>query len=208
MMAVRTDREVASPLEPFVLRPMRLDDISQVVKIDSLSFSTPWSVGSYTFEISNTHNTGSRMIVLELRPPEQPRWKRLWQQFSGRKGQLPLIAGYAGMWNISGEAHVSTIAAHPDWRGRGLGEVLLNGLLNLAVALDAEYSILEVRVSNEAAQSLYRKYGFEVVSRRKNYYRDNNEDAFLMNLNPIDVAQLRILTKTLGARINFTNRLI
>ena len=148
------------------------------------------------------------MIVLELCPPDQPRWRRLWQQISRRKVHLALIVGYAGMWNISGEAHVSTIAVHPDWRGQGMGEVLLNGLLNLAVALDAEYSILEVRVSNDPAQALYRKYGYEVVSRRKNYYRDNNEDAYLMNMNPIDVAQLQILTEGLRARIDFTNRLI
>jgi len=192
----------------YVLRPMHLEDIGQVSRIDALSFSTPWSVGSYTFEISNAHNTGSRMIVLEQRQPEMPGWRHLWQRISGISRAKPVIVGYAGMWNISGEAHVSTIAVHPDWRGKGLGEVVFNGLLNLAVALDAEYSILEVRVSNESAQALYRKYGFEVVSRRKNYYRDNNEDAYLMNLNPLDVARLNTLTDALRARIDFVNQLI
>ena len=94
MMAVRSDREALEHPGRFVLRPMRLDDISPVSKIDTLSFSTPWSVGSYTFEINNTHNAGSRMIVLELCPPDQPRWRRLWQQISRRKVHLALIVGY------------------------------------------------------------------------------------------------------------------
>jgi ribosomal-protein-alanine N-acetyltransferase len=202
------DRQSQLQLGAFVLRPMRLDDISQVTKIDALSFSTPWSVGSYTFEIGNAVSTGSRMIVLEQRTSKLRDWRWLWGQINGQARKKTLIIGYAGMWNISGEAHISTIAVHPDWRGRGLGEVLLNGLLNLAVALDAEYSILEVRVTNDSAQALYRKYGFEVVSRRKNYYRDNNEDAFLMNLNPLDIARLQALTGTLHAKIDFENRLI
>ena len=206
------DRLPALPtgtLSAYTLRLMRPEDIPQVSHIDALSFSTPWPAGSYTFELSNSHSTGSRLIVLEQRPPVVNRWRRGWQALRGLgNGVSPLIVGYAGMWNISGEAHVSTIAVHPDWRGQGLGEIVLNGLLNLALALEAEYSILEVRVSNESAQNLYRKYGYEVVSRRKNYYRDNSEDAFLMNLNPLDAARLATLTTALRAKIDFDNRLV
>ena len=76
--------------------------------------------------------------------------------------------------------HVSTIAVHPDWRGHGVGEALFVHLLETALDLGAVTATLEVRVTNERAQGLYRKYLFEVVGRRKRYYRDNGEDALLM----------------------------
>lgn len=121
------------------------------------------------------------------------------------------MVGYAGMWVIAGEAHISTIAVHPELRGRGLGEVLLNGLLHRAIALHGDYSVLEVRVSNESAKSLYLKYGYEVVGTRKDYYRDNNEDALLMHLAPLDEkykGRLVALTEALHRRLMFSDLLM
>lgn len=191
----------------FTLRYMRLDDIPQVVNVDALSFPSPWSSASYAFEISN--NSTSHMIVLEMQRLRSPGWRRVWQRLGGQFDP-PLIVGYAGMWNIGGEAHISTIAVHPAWRGQGFGEVLLNGLLTRAATLNAEYSVLEVRVSNESAQNLYRKYGYEVVGDRKGYYRDNNEDAYLMQIPALDAAyiqQLHLLSARLRHRFAFTDRL-
>jgi ribosomal-protein-alanine N-acetyltransferase len=186
---------------------MRLDDISQVVAVDSVSFPSPWSPASYAFEIAN--NATSHMIVLERQRQISPGWRRVWQRLGGPP-EPSLIVGYAGMWAIGGEAHVSTIAVHTDWRGHGLGETLLNGLLMRAIALSAEYSVLEVRVSNESAQALYRKYGYEIIGDRKGYYRDNNEDAYLMHLVALDpayVERLHTLTDALRQRVTFTDRL-
>ena len=191
----------------FTLRYMRLDDIAQVVSVDALSFPSPWSPASYAFEIAN--NSTSHMIVLEMQRVRSPGWRRVWQRLGGQFDP-PLITGYAGMWNISGEAHVSTIAVHPAWRGQGLGEALLNGLLTRAVTLKAEYSVLEVRVSNRSAQSLYHKYGYEIVGDRKGYYRDNNEDAYLMQIAALDavyIERLHLLVDTLRNRLAFVDRL-
>ena len=92
------------------------------------------------------------------------------------------ILGYGGLWKIEGEAHISTIAIHPANRGLGYGEILLAGMFGKALQLDAEFIVLEVRVSNSVAQSLYQKYGFNRVARKKNYYRSDNEDAWDMRV--------------------------
>ncbi len=171
----------------YILRYMRQEDISQVLGIDQLSFPLPWSARSYTFEITDNNHSHMVCLVLPVQKPTPPGLIGALQRLrSGASEEL--IVGYGGFWLIDGEAHISTIAVHPDYRSRGLGEVLLAGMLGRGIALDAEYSVLEVRVGNTTAINLYRKYGFEVVGRRKNYYRDNGEDAFLMNAAPLDDA--------------------
>ena len=92
----------------------------------------------------------------------------------------PRIVGFAGMWSMFDEAHITTIGVEPEQRGQGLGELLLVALADEAIRRGAEWLTLEVRVSNEPAQGLYRKYGFSVQGVRKRYYSDNNEDAFIM----------------------------
>ncbi|MCC7449041.1 MAG: ribosomal protein S18-alanine N-acetyltransferase [Anaerolineae bacterium] len=191
----------------YVLRYMRPEDIQQVLEIDKLSFPLPWSARSYTFEISE--NKASHMIVVETAPQSSTAkgLRGVFQRLSGQTAP-PVIAGYGGFWLIEGEAHVSTIAVHPPYRGQGLGEVLLSGMLGRSIDLDAEYSVLEVRVSNENAINLYKKYEYEVVGRRKNYYRDNNEDAYLMNVAPLDDAyKVRFIErlKQLHNRVPYTD---
>jgi ribosomal-protein-alanine N-acetyltransferase len=170
----------------YLLRHMRLEDVPQVVMIDQASFPNPWSPRTYQFEITN-RNT-SQMAVLEL-PDLYP------VRAGGLRGvvqrllspRIPgVIVGYGGCWLIAGEAHISTIAVHPDFRGQGLGELLLIGMLQRGINLGGAYSVLEVRASNLTAQALYEKYGYKVVGRRKGYYRDNNEDALLMEARPLD----------------------
>jgi len=198
-----------SALPRYNLRYMGLDDISQVVEVDKLSFPLPWSSRSYNFEISD--NTSAHMVALDaiaessLNGGILGALRRL-----GKANNHSRIAGYGGFWFITGEAHISTIAVHPDFRGRGLGELLLAGMLLRSVDLKAEYCVLEVRVSNAPAISLYRKYEFEIVGRRKRYYRDNNEDAFLMHLAPIDEPyqqRLNERVEKLKGRVNYSDML-
>ncbi len=165
---------------------MRLEDVEAVLAIDRLSFPLPWSASSYRYEL--TQNAHSYFFVALATPsePEAARagWRaRLASLLKGPEATpLPqrLVVGYAGFWYIVDEAHISTIAVHPDWRDQGAGQQLLVGLLERALDLNAVKATLEVRVTNTRAKSLYRKYHFEEVGRRRRYYRDNGEDALLM----------------------------
>jgi [ribosomal protein S18]-alanine N-acetyltransferase len=168
-----------------ILRYMQIIDIPQVVAIDNVSFDPAWSARSYAYEIGES--SYSHMVVLE-RIVEQPmpRWKRIFKSLSGQREAHRHIVAYGGLWNIAGEGHISTIAAHPDWRGHGFGEIVLAGMIRRALTLDAEYVVLEVRVSNAVAQNLYQKYEFKTAAVKPRYYRNNNEDAYDMRLDLTD----------------------
>lgn len=171
-----------SPKVDRTLRYMMLDDLSQVMTIDRLAFDIPWSERSYQYEM--LESPYSHMVVLEQRQEHlTPAWWRwLPQPFRPHRNGC-LVLGYGGMWMIAGAAHISTIAVHPAMRGQGWGEILLLGMVQRAITLEAHEVSLEVRVSNERAQNLYRKHGFETVSIKPQYYRNNDEDAFDMRLN-------------------------
>jgi ribosomal-protein-alanine N-acetyltransferase len=161
---------------PYAVEPMALADVDQVMAIEKVAFSAPWSARAYRYEI--VENDYSTMLV--VRPATGPvgAFARLARQV-GLIKPGPVL-GYGGFWLLVDDAHVATIAVHPDWHRRGLGELLLLSLLERAIAQDASRATLEVRVSNQPAQGLYHKYGFEVVSLRKRYYADNDEDALIM----------------------------
>jgi ribosomal-protein-alanine N-acetyltransferase len=162
------------------LRYMTLQDVPQVVYIDRLAFDLPWSERSYAYEVSES--TYSYMVVLEAETPALAArgWRR-WLPLNGRSTGRRIV-GYGGLWHIMSEAHISTIAVHPDYRGRGWGEILLAAMVQRAVVLAAGFVALEVRVSNTKAQNLYHKYDFETVGTKSHYYRNNNEDAYDMRL--------------------------
>lgn len=158
--------------------PMLETDIPQVVAIDQQSFPLPWSFNSYKNELlGNDH--AHFFVALN-----SARWLCWWR--SHRE-----VIGYIGYWFIVDEAHISTIAVHPKWRGKGVGESLLKHALRHAQTLGAHLATLEVRVSNLAAQQLYRKYNFVEVGRRLKYYRDNDEDALLMTVEPILLSDVK-----------------
>jgi ribosomal-protein-alanine N-acetyltransferase len=140
------------------------------------SFTAPWSTRAFLYEINR--NTASTMLVIRSRPPQGSPWSTALAQFGLRRKEE--VIGYGGFWLLIEDVHISTIAVHAAWRNRGLGELLLLSLLEQGRDLGAQRATLEVRVSNLAAQSLYLKYGFEITTRRKRYYSDNNEDAYLM----------------------------
>jgi ribosomal-protein-alanine N-acetyltransferase len=175
---------------PYIVEPMTLADIDWVMGIERASFPLPWSARAYRYEVAeNKHST-----MLVVRPAAGPAGplKRLAHQalahHLGLAKPRPLL-GYAGSWLLVDEAHICTIAVHPEWRGQGLGELLLLSLLERAWELDALRATLEVRVSNRVALGLYQKYGFEIVSRRKRYYTDNNEDAYIMSTPPFETPE-------------------
>jgi ribosomal-protein-alanine N-acetyltransferase len=140
---------------------MTISDLQTVLAIDRLSFPLPWSERTYRYELNE--NPSSYMYVVEV-----------------HEGRNPKVIGYVGFWFIVDEAHISTLAVHPDYRGHGIGELLLKTAINHAEELDARIVTLEVRISNQIAISLYEKYNFKVVGSRPRYYRDNNEEALLM----------------------------
>ena len=139
------------------IRFMRLKDIDAVAEIEEATFARPWSRESFRQEV--TRNAVARYLVAE------------------EDGQ---ILGYAGAWIIMDESHITNIAVREDARGRGLGKRLTKELLQILSNLGACYATLEVRVSNVRAQNLYKSLGFVSVGKRKRYYEDNNEDAYLM----------------------------
>ncbi|MEP7356345.1 MAG: ribosomal protein S18-alanine N-acetyltransferase [Anaerolineales bacterium] len=176
---------------PVRVVPMTLDDIGRVMEIDTLSFPLPWSPTSYRYEL--TQNPNSHFVVAvsggeaPARAPEPDGLvDRLRPSHWFRPAAPPPaptqrnVVGYGGFWFIIDEAHISTIAVHPDWRGQGVGESLFVQMLEQALDLGARTATLEVRVTNDPAQRLYYKYEFEQTGRRKRYYRDNGEDALLL----------------------------
>jgi ribosomal-protein-alanine N-acetyltransferase len=117
-----------------------------------------------------------------LRPGYEPHSPEL-------DAELRSVVGYAGLWLMVDEAHITTIAVHPRFQGRGIGELLLLGLTDHAIGIGAKWLTLEVRISNEVAQALYRKYTFKEMGVRKGYYSDNREDALVMWTERLDSPQ-------------------
>jgi [ribosomal protein S18]-alanine N-acetyltransferase len=88
--------------------------------------------------------------------------------------------GYHCAWVVFDELHLQNLAVHPDWRRKGIGSLLVRHALELGRGKKTRTAILEVRRSNEEALGLYRKFGFEVVGVRRNYYPEEGEDALVM----------------------------
>jgi len=131
--------------------------IDDIILIEKLCFTIPWSRNAFIQELSS--NKFSIYISAMI---------------DGK------VVGYAGMWKIFDEGHITNIAVHPEYRQAGIGSMLLEGLINVAISEGITRLTLEVRKSNAAAQTLYFKYGFEIEGCRKGYYADNGEDAIIM----------------------------
>ena len=198
------------------IRPLRFEDISCVARVERQAFPTLWPPTPFKRELDNrlakyliawepkpsdtTHSDGSEPAGL----PDGPR-----RSFLGRvldalgiglfsSDKTPpdedndcTILGFVGLWFMSGDAHITGIAVEEASRGKGIGELLLIGSVELAMAHNAAVMSLEARVSNFVAQALYEKYGFQNVGIRKGYYTDNREDAVIMTTEPIGNASYR-----------------
>jgi ribosomal-protein-alanine N-acetyltransferase len=167
---------------PYAVELMALADLDQVMAIEWVAFSAPWSMRAYRYEIAENEN--STMLVVRPALRSSGQFIQLLQHLKLMKPGP--VLGYAGFWLLVDDIHISTIAVHPLWRGRGLGELLLISLLEHGAQQLGRRATLEVRVSNLAAQGLYHKYGFEIVSRQDRYYADNNEDAYIMATPPFE----------------------
>jgi len=161
-----------------VVDPMRPDDVTAVHEIERLSFSTPWP--AYAFEQELKGNRLARYLV-------------------ARAGDR--IVGFAGMWLMVDEAHVTTFGVHPDWRRQGIGRQLLLNLAELSISIGARRMTLEVRASNLGAQSLYRSFGFEIAGRRPRYYTDDGEDALVMTTPALADPRMRTMIADERARL-------
>jgi ribosomal-protein-alanine N-acetyltransferase len=157
---------------------MRTEDLEQVQAIDRISFSLPWPASAYQYELHS--NPMSLLWVAEAETPGGV----LYRQNDRR------IVGMIVVWLILDEAHIATIAVHPEHRGRGIAQGLLVTALKRAIRKGSQKATLEVRANNIAAQRLYSRFRFEVVGGRPRYYRDNSEDALIMTASNLGEAYL------------------
>ena len=139
------------------IRPLTEADVAAVHEIERRCFPMPWSEESIRHDVAE--NVAARWLAL----------------LEGER-----LVAYGGMWLIIDEAHVTNVAVHPDFRGKGYGEQVVRALMALARDTCMGLITLEVRRSNTAAQALYHKVGFLDVGYRKRFYEDNKEDALIM----------------------------
>ena len=210
-MAVRVDR-------------MTMEDVPEVMAIERDSFAgyAPWPGSAYKRELGENRNAHYLVLRQEGGQQAQRAGEAHAQERRGFWSQLfPLgrsrdpapadpdqhtLAGYAGLWLMVDEAHITTIAVRSEFRGRGLGELLLVSLAEIALDINARWLTLEVRVSNSVAQSLYRKYGFKPSGVRHRYYSDNQEDALIMWTDEIQTVEYQ--NRFSDLRENLHRRLI
>lgn len=145
----------------FFLRRMKEEDLPVVRTIETLSFSNPWSDNTFRGEIQNT--SISFPLVVVRKPGDE-------------------VVGYIIFWHIREDVQINNVAVHPDFRGKGIGEALMRHVIDKVRKNGATFMTLEVRPSNGAAVTLYKKLGFEILGTRKNYYTNPDEDAYLMGL--------------------------
>ena len=188
---------------PYSLHLMRKEHIAQVNEIDREAFPTQWPPANYRHELQNQFahyivacdetETVEEPVVKAY--PEQGRYtpatriRRWFSRFFGNKKPPSggkLVTGFAGIWVLADEAHITNIAVRKRYQRRGIGELLLISIIDMAEKLKADIMTLEVRASNTAAQDLYYKYNFKQVGVRRAYYTDNREDGILMSTESIN----------------------
>lgn len=143
--------------ETVVIDPMRLRDLADVMRIEKRSFTTPWSKQAFLSELLDNDRAYYLVAKVDNR-----------------------AVGYIGVWLIAGEGHITNVAVHPDYRERGIAYSLLTAIERLAMERNIKRMTLEVRLSNDKAQRLYRRLGYIPAGVRRRYYRDNDEDALIM----------------------------
>ena len=227
-------RASAEQGEPaYRLDHMTQADVPDVSRVERRCFPNPWPSSAYRRELQNPaqnvyvvlrHLHGGEVSSQNGQHEDASTAAGNASRALPRRSLLPIglgrrhdpngnvpntLIGFAGMWLAFDEAHITTIGIDPGYRGRGLGELLLLSMIDAALVRGARWLTLEVRVSNVAAQNLYRKYGFSVRGSRKRYYSDNNEDALIMWSDALDTAEFRAniearryaLQRRLGPRV-------
>ena len=208
----------------FSVRAMNVDDIAQVSAIDREAFPTEWPPPSFKRELNSSivryvvaFDESGQTVSSSKPMTTRPRtvWESLvsrMRRLSGRNhamADIPnaqneqFIVGYASIWMMADESHLTSIAVRKSHQHQGIGELLLISIIKISLQMKAQMVTLEVRVSNRGAQALYEKYGFKTVGTRRRYYTDNGEDAVIMTTDkiaaPVYQAKLRDLeAKFLG----------
>lgn len=206
---LRGDKTVA-----YSVRPMRREDIAQVTEIDREAFPTQLPPANYRHELQNqlahyivvcddnTTVTGPE-LEMDSSITRLATKIRRWLKHSPAVSERPAppkrkyIVGFAGIWVMADEAHITNIAVRQRYQHRGIGALLLTSIIDLAQELRASMMTLEVRASNIIAQKLYRKYGFEQAGIRHGYYLDNREDGIIMSTESITSATFQARLKNL-----------
>lgn len=137
-------------------------ELPQIVILDQLTLGGLWTLEGYRRELESLN---SCLLGLYM---------------DDNLTSTEKIIGCGCFWAILEEAHITLLAIHPDYQGKGLGKLLLCALLNDAVNRKLERATLEVKASNQVALSLYTKFGFKIAGRRKGYYQDTGEDALIL----------------------------
>ena len=180
------DKESLKKVSNIIVRKMETKDIEQIMEIESVIFGEyHWTPQSFISEIENEY--GNYFTALNRDTNE--------------------IIGYAGFWLIFDEAHITTIAVKPNLQNKGLGETLLQHMIDIGYAKNAKWFTLEVRAGNIPAQNLYYKYGFKSLGLRKKYYQDNEEDALIMWTENIWDTSFTALLKDLKEKLKLRNSL-
>ncbi|HUV09985.1 MAG TPA: ribosomal protein S18-alanine N-acetyltransferase [Acidimicrobiia bacterium] len=152
-----------SPPLTIEITPMLRRHVRSVLRIEERVYPRPWSQNLFLSELAMP----SSRVYLVAR--------------IGRK-----LVGYGGMMLVAEDGHVTTLAVDPEWHRSQIGTRLMLALTRAALARDAHNLTLEVRVANDAAQGLYRRFGFAPVGVRKGYYQETSEDALVMWVHDID----------------------
>ena len=144
-------------INDIIINKMKSSDIDQVLIVENLCFTIPWSFQSFVNEL--TYNKFAHYHVAR---------------------HSEMIIGYSGLWKVLDEGHITNIAVHPDFHRQGVASKMLESLMQFSIENEIASLTLEVRKSNIPAQNLYKKYGFTEAGIRKAYYSDNHEDAIIM----------------------------
>lgn len=161
-----------------VVGPMRRRHLRSVLRIEQQVYPRPWSMGLFMSELSY----GPSRVYLVARVGAT-------------------VVGYGGLMLVTDDGHITTLAVDPRWHRQGIGTRLLLTLARAAIERGAKNLTLEVRVSNEPAQGLYRAFGFAPAGVRKGYYVETNEDALIMWANDVNTADYARRLQALAAGI-------
>lgn len=142
----------------FDVSRMTPEDIDGVAELDRQCFKIPWSRKAFADELAN-----EMTYYLKAKYNDE-------------------YIGYAGLWNIAGEGHITNIAVLEKYRNKGIATAMLNEMINYVKENSLTLLTLEVRKSNCPAIKLYKKFGFKILGERKHFYSDNREDAFIMTM--------------------------
>ncbi len=139
------------------IQPMKIEHLDEVFEVECECFSIPWTKGAFRKEIEE-NNLGIYIVAVD----------------DGK------VVGYAGMWHVITEGHITNVAVRESYRRRSIGDMLIKELIKIGIKKHMIGITLEVRINNTGAQRLYTKNGFIPEGIRKNYYQDTKEDAIIM----------------------------